>query len=72
MAHDMNPRDDEQDEEEMFVFAIAEMVQAGEVSKAKLHTRAYIEYVRPVITVANDQGSKTAAWKCAGCLGTNR
>ena len=26
-----NPRDDEQDEEEMFVFAVAEMVQRGDV-----------------------------------------
>ena len=42
-----NPRDDEQDEEEIFVFAIAEMVQDGQVSKAKIHLRAYIDHVRP-------------------------
>ena len=49
-----NPRDDEQDEEEIFVFAIAEMVQDGQVSKAKIHLRAYIDHVRPVTGAPTD------------------
>lgn len=44
MAFDMNPKDDERDEEEMFVLAIAEMVQSGNISLAKLHTRAYVDH----------------------------
>ena len=40
-----NPIDDEQDEEEIFVFAIAEMVGRGDVSLAKIHLRAYINHV---------------------------
>lgn len=46
MSFNMNPRDDEQDEEEMFIFAIARMVQDGKISLAKVHLRAYIEHVR--------------------------
>jgi hypothetical protein len=45
VSFDMNPMDDERDEEEMFVFAIAEMIQRHEVSKAKLHLRAYVDHV---------------------------
>ncbi len=45
MSFDMNHRDDEQDEEEIFVFAIAEMVAAGKVSLAKVHLRSYIDHV---------------------------
>lgn len=40
-----NPRDAEQDEEEQFLFAIAEMIQDGRVSLARIHLRAYIEHV---------------------------
>ena len=42
---EFNPRDDEQDEEEQFVFAIAEMVQEGKVTMAKIHLRSYIDHV---------------------------
>ena len=45
MSFDTSPMDEERDEEEMVVLAIAEMVQACEVSKAKLHLRAYIDHV---------------------------
>jgi len=46
MSFDMNPKDDERDEEEQFVFAIAELVQEGKVSVAKIHLRAYIEHLK--------------------------
>jgi hypothetical protein len=39
-----NPMDDIQDEDEMFVFVIADLVQRGEVIKAKIHTRSYRDY----------------------------
>jgi hypothetical protein len=45
MAFDMNPRDDERDEEEEFVLAIAGMIQDSQVSLAKIHTRAYIDHL---------------------------
>ncbi len=40
-----NPQDDEQDEEEQFIFTIAEMVQDGRISMAKIHLRSYIDHV---------------------------
>jgi hypothetical protein len=43
MSYDMNPKDDEQDEEELFVFVIAELIDAHKVSQAKLHLRSYVQ-----------------------------
>ena len=43
MSFDVNPRDDEQDEEELLVYAIAELIQEQKTSQAKLHLRAYIK-----------------------------
>ena len=49
-----NPRDDDQDEEEQFVFTIAELVQEGKISLAKIHLRSYIDHVRPEVEEGND------------------
>lgn len=49
-----NPRDDEQDEEELFVLLIAELVQAGKISMAKIHLRSYIDYVNKSIAYGRE------------------
>ena len=49
-----NPRDDEQDEEELFVLVIAELVQAGKISMAKIRLRSYIDYVNKSIAYGRE------------------
>lgn len=49
-----NPRDDEQDEEELFVLVIAKLVQAGKISMAKIHLRSYIDYVNKSIAYGRE------------------